>query len=241
MLGIRKLAGASKTDWTKHYKTMAETAIDDRLSAFYKSGVTSPDTPISEIDFVALDFETTGLNADMDDIITIGLVPFTIRRIYLKEARHWIVSPNRPLDEESVIIHGITHSQIVDAPDLNKIIEPVLDALSGKVVVAHYRNIERTFLDKALRTRIGEGILFPIVDTLEIESHIRNKESSGFINWLKGKKSPSVRLGRSRERYGLPSYTPHHALTDSIATAELLQAQLAYYYAPDTPIGNLWD
>ena len=32
----------------------------------------------------------------------------------------------------------------------------------------------------------------------------------------------------------------HHALTDAIATAELLQAQVAGNYGPETPIGMLW-
>ena len=31
-----------------------------------------------------------------------------------------------------------------------------------------------------------------------------------------------------------------HALTDAIATAELLQAQVAGNYGPETPIGMLW-
>ena len=61
-----------------------------------------------------------------------------------------------------------------------------------------------------------------------------------FMNWLKGGQTPSLRLDSSRKRYNLPTYTPHHALTDAIATAELLQAQLAHYYKPDTHIEKLW-
>ncbi len=33
---------------------------------------------------------------------------------------------------------------------------------------------------------------------------------------------------------------PHHALTDALATAELLQAQIAYHFDPDTPISEVW-
>jgi DNA polymerase-3 subunit epsilon len=36
------------------------------------------------------------------------------------------------------------------------------------------------------------------------------------------------RLGPCRERYGLPDYQGHDALTDALATAELLLAQVAY-------------
>jgi len=38
----------------------------------------------------------------------------------------------------------------------------------------------------------------------------------------------------------LPTYPPHDALTDAIATAELLQAQIHHHFSPDTPIKKLW-
>jgi DNA polymerase-3 subunit epsilon len=38
----------------------------------------------------------------------------------------------------------------------------------------------------------------------------------------------------------LPDYTPHHALTDAIATAELLQAQIAHHFSPDMPVKDFW-
>ncbi|WCE28339.1 3'-5' exonuclease [Vibrio sp. SCSIO 43137] len=227
-------------DWPEHYRKMAEVAEDERLKHFYQQGVVTEETPLSEVRFVALDFETTGLDPVRDDIISIGLVPFTLNRVFLNEAKHWYVNPNTSLSEDSVVIHGITHSDIVDAPDLKRILQQVLDALAGNIVVVHYRRIEREFFDIALDERIGEGILFPVIDTLDLESTIQAKKTSGIINRLKGAKPGSVRLGSSRKRYGLPNYSPHHALTDSIATAELLQAQIAHHFSPDTPIKQLW-
>ncbi|NLW04889.1 MAG: 3'-5' exonuclease, partial [Pseudomonadaceae bacterium] len=47
-------------------------------------------------------------------------------------------------------------------------------------------------------------------------------------------------LAACRERYGLPNYHPHDALTDALATAELLQAQIAHHYSPDTPLKKVW-
>jgi DNA polymerase-3 subunit epsilon len=118
--------------------------------------------------------------------------------------------------------------------------EEVLAELSGKIMVVHYRHIEREFLDKALKLRIGEGIEFPVVDTMEIESLIQKRTTNGLWNKLRGRKPESVRLGQSRTRYGLPAYTPHHALTDAVATAELFQAQIAYHYNPLLTIRTLW-
>ncbi|CAH1536898.1 DNA polymerase III epsilon subunit [Vibrio owensii] len=237
---IKKLFQKPTIQWHTKFQHKLEQAKDERLIAFYGKALPTPETPLSQVEFVALDFETTGLNPQKNGIITIGLVPFNLNRIFLRQAKHWKVRPQEKLDEESVIIHGITHSELIDAPDLGEILGPLLESLAGKIVVVHYRRIEREFLAQALRTRIGEGIEFPVLDTLQIEEDIQQRASGGLWNKLKGNKPQSLRLAQSRRRYGLPDYTPHHALTDAIATAELLQAQIAHHYSEEQPIGSLW-
>lgn len=237
---MNKFFKSPTIDWPFKFQQKLERCKDQRLKTFYSCSLPAPDTPISEVTFLAVDFETTGLDAKKDDIITIGVVPFTLNRIYLNQSRHWTIRPRQKLEEESVVIHGITHNDILDAPDLSEVLDDVLEALSGHIVVVHYRRIERDFLNNALKVRIGEGIEFPVLDTLEIESDIQDKLAGGLWNKLKGKQPGSVRLGQSRRRYSLPDYTPHHALTDAIATAELLQAQIAHHYDRDTPIKELW-
>jgi DNA polymerase-3 subunit epsilon len=188
-MNLKSIFKTSTSNWPEYYKSQQSKAKDERLRQFYQRGLVDPKTPLSQVPFVAVDFETTGLDPKKDGIISIGLVPFTLNRIQLSRATHWIVNPDRPLDEESVVIHGITHSDIIDAPDLTNILEGLLEALAGTVVVVHYRKIEREFLDLALKSRIGEGILFPVIDTLELEAKVQRKQSSGLMNILKGKKT----------------------------------------------------
>ncbi|NLS13064.1 3'-5' exonuclease [Vibrio sp. SM6] len=227
-------------NWPERFADLASKAQDPRLIDYYQQGVVSGDTPLSEVPFVALDFETTGLDSQNDAILTIGLVPFSLQRIRCKESAHWVINPHREMNEESVIIHGITDSDVKQAPDLNIVLEEVLNALAGKVVVVHYKKIEREFIHQALLVRLAEGIEFPVIDTLDLEAFVQREQCKGWLNWLKGKKPGSVRLAHARERYGLPAYAPHHALTDALATAELWQAQVAYHFEPSMPIKLLW-
>jgi len=227
-------------NWSAFLQLKAQNSRDQRLQNFYRSGTYTNDTPLSEVEFVALDFETTGLDPNQNSIISIGLVPFTLQRIFCKKAKKWYVTPQDKLVEESVVIHGITHSDLKGAPDLRRILEELLDQLAGKVVVVHYRRIERDFLDLNLRALIDEGIVFPVIDTMQIEADIQRQKKQGLINWLKRKKPASIRLGNSRLRYNLPAYAPHDALTDAIATAELFQAQVSYHFSSDTTIKDLW-
>lgn len=235
-----KSRGKHRIDWPKRVSEQAVTAKNRRIRAFYEKGAVSPDTPLKDVPFVALDFETTGLNAKRDDIVSIGLVPFTLQRIYCKDAKQWLLNPRQQLAEESVIIHGITHADINNAPDLMRVLAPLLSALAGRVVVVHYRYIEREFLHAALKTRLGEGICFPVVDTMDLEARLHRDGVKAFLSRLFGRKPLSIRLSDSRARYNLPFYKQHEALTDAVATAELLQAQVAHRYSPDTPISELW-
>ncbi|MGR6860183.1 3'-5' exonuclease [Aliivibrio salmonicida] len=227
-------------NWPAFFTHKFENSKDKRLRKFYQTGIYEEETPLKDIEFVALDFETTGLDANQNSIISIGLVPFTLQRIRCRESQHWFVKAQDNLEENSVVIHGITHSDLQGAPDLRRILEKVLDALAGKVVVVHYRKIERDFFDINLRNLIGEGIVFPVVDTMQIEGDYQQEQSKGIINWLKGKRPESIRLANCRLRYGLPAYAPHHALTDAIATAELFQAQISYHFSENDPIRKIW-
>lgn len=227
-------------DWQAHFNALLEESKHGHIKRFYEAGTIAQTTKLKDVPFLALDFETTGLDSDKDEIISIGLVPFDLNRIYLKQSKQWLIKPQKALNADSVVIHGITHSELQYAPDIMNVLPEFLDAIAGKVCVVHYRQIERSFLDSILRRRVNEGIQFPVIDTLQIEWEVQQEYAAGFMNRLKGKRPGSVRLAKSRKRYNLPTYTPHDALVDAIATAELLQAQVAHHFSPDTAVEELW-
>lgn len=228
--------------WPERFAALAEHARDTRLRAFYSAGTVDPGTPLSDVPLMAMDVETTGLDPVKDGIVSIGLVPMSLERIRSSASRHWILKPRVPLGAESVTIHGITDSQVRSAPDLDAVLEEVLTVMAGHVMVVHCRDIERQFLNGALRPRIGEAIEFPVIDTMELEARLHRNQPRGWLNWALGRHPPqaSIRLVDSRRRYNLPRYQPHHALTDALASAELLQAQVAHRFSPETPVGDLW-
>ncbi|OOV88215.1 3'-5' exonuclease [Oceanospirillum linum] len=237
---IPKEKAKVQPEWPERFRQLAEQAEHPLLKSFYGAGCIHPDTPLAQVPFVAMDFETTGLSPQKNGIVSIGLVPFTLKRIYCRQSRHWILDPGKPLHEESVVIHGITHSDIDDAPDLRRILPQLLEALKGRVAVVHHRGIEQPFLSAALKARLGEGVIFPVVDTMELEARLHRHHPLGWLARMLGKKIVSIRLADSRTRYNLPFYAPHHALTDALASAELLQAQVADRFSPDDPISLIW-
>lgn len=231
------------TDWQQYYQQQAALVKHPLLKQFYQAGMVAADTPLSQVPLVALDFETTGINPSSNGIVSIGLVSMTLTRIASSKAKQWLLKPKFALDEDSITLHGITHSDIAQAPDLVDILPQLLPYLAGKVIVVHYRGIERPFLQAAIQARLGESILFPVIDTMDLEAKLHRQQSaSWWSKWTKKqlKQQASIRLADSRKRYSLPDYRPHHAVTDAIACAELLQAQIAARFDPDVPICQLW-
>jgi DNA polymerase-3 subunit epsilon len=224
-------------NWDAFYSEQATATAPDFLSNFYQSPLAAQQT-MGEAEFVAIDIETTGLKAQQDDIISIGLVPFNARRIYLSGAHHWLVRP-RKLTSTSVVIHQITHSDVAEAPTLRTVLPEVIPLLKNKLVVVHYRYMEREFFRQAAAGLYEQNWLFPVIDTLEIEAmHLRQQQSR--LARLLKRKLPSLRLPNVRERYHLPAYENHNALTDALATAELLQAQIARQALSSVQVRDLW-
>ena len=230
-------------DWSKRFEELASCSTIPMLSKFYETRVVSGDTRLDQVPFVALDLETTDMNPRKGAIVSIGLVPFSLSRIRVSQARYWVVRPRRDLAEESVLIHHITHEELFAAPRFSAVLPELLQALAGRVVVVHYRRIERPFLDQVCRRWTGEGLEFPLLDTMTMEAWGLQKYS-GFWgrvgHWLGLRRRVSLRLGACRERYNLPAYAAHHALTDALATAELFQAQAAWHLDVADQVRQWW-
>ncbi len=227
-------------DWPSRFDVLEKQAKDPAIKAFYQAGSVPGDTPLKQVPFLALDLETTGLNPQTDAIISVGFIPMYHDRILCGGARHWVVRPDQNRSDIQTVIHGITHSRMDACPRFDTILPQLLKAMAGHVVVAHYSRIEQEFLCKAVAELTGDDLEFPIVDTMEIESRKHPVfRPNLFQRWMGEKNSPSLRLAHARERYNLPPYRPHHALTDALAAAELFLAQIKDQFTVDTPISAL--
>ncbi len=177
-------------------------------------------TPLPDLPLLALDFETTGLDARTAHIVSVGMVPIEGRRIVLAGARHLVVRPDGDVGQ-SAVIHGLTDDVVGAGVSLEEAVELVLDRLAGRLLVAHHSVIETDFLAAACRRLYGQAPRLASVDTLLLQERVVTASLPHGREPPKG----SLRLWAARERYGLPLYPAHDALVDAIACAELYLAQ----------------
>jgi DNA polymerase III subunit epsilon len=138
------------------------------LREFYRQPFVAGGSDCRELRFVALDLETTGLDPMSDAILSIGLVEIHRQRIDLSSARHVLLRADRPIPEQSVIIHRITDDQAAGGERLESVLPGLLARLAGKVLVAHHADFEMRFLGQACQRLYGAGFLMPVIDTQRI-------------------------------------------------------------------------
>jgi len=188
---------------------------------YYQEDYPTLDTAWCDMDFLAIDLETTGLDARTDEILSFGFVPIRKGLVHLAEARHMLVRPTRPVPEQTAIIHGLLDGYLENAPPLDKVLPKVLKAMTGLVPVAHHAPVEREFLSNACKQLYGQPLVVPYVDTLRLEKRFMERRQDAIS-------TGALRLNAARERYNLPRYKAHNAMMDAIATAELFLAQVAH-------------
>ncbi|MBR7889618.1 3'-5' exonuclease [Marinomonas sp. A79] len=232
---VKKTPKADRQDWQAMYAEWAKDAPEGPLKRFYEAGMISAQIALKDAPLLALDLETTGLDSSQDEIISLGLIPLNHRTIRCQGAKYWMAKPKRALNAESVTIHEITHAELAEAPRLEAILEEILAALAQHVIVVHCVSIERQFLLEAAMKIYGYPLYFPVLDTMDIERQAIHQPW-----WKRFGKQPSLRLDACRQRYKLPRYKAHHALTDALSSAELLQAQMSYHMDLDADIASYW-
>lgn len=188
----------------------------DALSDYANADWPDRDCPAAEADYLALDFELDGLRRDAH-LLQAGWVPFAGQSIALAEARSVDIRSSAELDDTAVTIHGIGEQRAARGERLREVIPQLIEALAGRVLIAHAATIEVVALQRATRKIYGVELPIRRVCTLALERHLKPN--------LVG--SEAYRLATARHRYGLPDYRAHDALTDAIAAAELFQAQLS--------------
>ena len=130
------------------------------------------ETPWREAAFSVIDLEMTGLDPASDEIISFATVTVSGGNVRLDDTRYELVRPRRMPDWDTIRIHGLREVDLEEAPPLEDHMDDLLDALTGRPIVAHVAEVERSFLETALSS-VGIELRNPIVDTATLDSELR--------------------------------------------------------------------
>ena len=210
--GLFGLEAKRKKQWAK--------APDGPLKDFLSAPFPDPSGPIQNASILAVDFETTGPASDHEQILSVGFIEVQHHEIMLATAYHQIIQTVGDLNEKNVIIHQITDDAKDQGAQLNAAMIDLLQALKGKVMLAHFSHTEKKFLQQACVHLYGMAPEFPVIDTLYLARKRLDKKGLPYDRSQLG-------LSALRDEHKLPRHSAHNALQDALATAELYFAEAA--------------
>ena len=165
-------------------------------------------------ELVALDFETTGLDLDRDEVISFGLIPVLGGRIDLSGRLYQEVAPVVEPSRSSIPIHHLRAQDLATAPAMQEVADAFRGALSGRFILAWAAEVEIAFLRKVF----GGGRRAWRRRTIDVRTLIMAVERpSGDAGRWPG----YYALAAAATRFGVPVEQTHHALDDAFMTAEL--------------------
>lgn len=162
----------------------------------------------SQVPFVFLDVETTGLDPLQGDKICEIAALKTVNGDVVDEFST-LVNPGRTIPQSAVSVHGITDMMVGRAPLFREIANDLLGFIVDTVIVAHNARFDLEFLSVEfgnLRLALPEN---NVVDTLGIARRYYT--------------FPSNSLGQIAKYIGLPAESEHRALADVKTTKNIFE------------------
>ncbi|HEX7023469.1 MAG TPA: exonuclease domain-containing protein [Gemmatimonadales bacterium] len=167
---------------------------------------------LEECAFAVVDVETTGMRASADDRITEIAVVLVHgeRRELLFES---LVNPGRPIPPIVSEMTGISEAMVRAAPRFEEVAGQVLDALAGRVFVAHNVRFDWGFVTAEVRRARDLRMEGARLCTVRLARRLVPQAAS-------------CSLGALTELFAFENAARHRAAGDALVTAQLLQRLL---------------
>jgi DNA polymerase III subunit epsilon len=163
--------------------------------------------------FVALDFETTGLDPSTDVVISFGVVPVLGGRAVMAGSMHQLIDPAVPPSPRSQTIHELRPQDLAGSPRMEEARGTLGTAIGAAYLLVWYADVELTFL----RLMFGGSRRTWRRRTIDV----RNLAIAADAAPRDAGKRPGYALTATAGRFGVPVADPHNALDDALVTAQL--------------------
>lgn len=157
---------------------------------------------MGKFDFIAIDFETA--NTRYDSACAVGIVGVADGEIVA--SCYSLLNPKSEFLPENVSIHGITESDVKDAPTFEEAWQEISLLFGHCAVLAHNAAFDMSVLKRTIPSWDAERLEFKYIDTVSL-----------CRDFVPGKKN----LVHCAEELGIPLEHHHNALEDATACAKI--------------------
>ncbi|NOH81658.1 3'-5' exonuclease [Vibrio sp. RE86] len=166
---------------------------------------------VTKGEYVSLDCETTSLDPNRAELVTIAATKIIDNRIITSKPFEVRLRAPQSLDSGSVKIHHIRHQDLVDGIDEKQALIQLLDFIGNRPLVGYHIRYDKKILDLACRKQLGFPLPNPLIEVSQIyhdklERHLPNAYFD-------------LSLDAICKHLDLPMQNKHDALQDAISAA----------------------
>ncbi|EJA7360429.1 MULTISPECIES: 3'-5' exonuclease [Vibrio] len=173
----------------------------------YQSLFCTPD----KTEYVSLDCETTSLDPNRAELVTIAATKIIDNRIITSQPFEVRLRAPQSLDSGSVKIHRIRHQDLADGISEKEALLELLDFIGNRPLVGYHIRYDKKILDLACLRQLGFPLPNPLIEVSQIyhdklERHLPNAYFD-------------LSLDAICKHLELPIQDKHDALQDAISAA----------------------
>jgi len=168
------------------------------------------DNPIDD-EYICFDCETTGLDPQIDDIISIGAVLIKNNTIVSSKKFVKFVKPKTKLQAEAIKVHHIRECDLENAEEIDDVIVEFLEFIGNRKLVGYFLEFDMAMINKYLKPKLG--ITLPN-DAIEVSAIYHDFKIEAIPQ-----SHIDLRFDAILRELQIPSLGKHDAYNDAIMTA----------------------
>lgn len=196
--------------WLRPSKPGLDSLQQLRVEQLPKSP-TLADGPLNSQRWVVVDLETTGLNPNRDQVLSIGAVVIEDGAVDFSQLFERTLQRAPGKLGPSVLIHGLGPSAIAAGDDPAQALLEFMEFVGDSPLLAFHAPFDQHMLCRALKDSLGYRLNHPFLDVADIAPLLcpdTNIREAGLDDWVR--------------HFQLQVGERHHASADALATAELM-------------------
>ena len=162
-------------------------------------------------EYVVYDTETTGLNVNDAEILSIGAVKIRGNKILTSETFEIYLKNAKEISTKSIEIHGIRPCDLENAKNSKEAIEAFLNFIGSRTLIGYFLEFDVAMINKYTKEMLGITLPNRMVEVSEIyyDKQI-GKIPQGNVD---------LRFDTMLKKYDVPNMGVHNAVNDAIMTA----------------------
>lgn len=167
-------------------------------------------------EWVSLDTETTGLNVETEEIISIGAVRIAGNKILTSERLELLIRPDKKVSAGAVKVHRIREQDLAQGIAPEEAMAQLMNFIGSRPLVGYFLEFDEAMVNKSVRRMIGIGLPQP---KIEVSSLYYEYKARQLPDHLRETTQIDLRFATMMRDLGLPLREAHDAINDAVMTA----------------------